>query len=332
MLATRVAGVLGRTWNRIWFQPYDPLPAGLFRICFGVLLTLMYVALYPNWDRYFGVSGVLSLTDRTLYPIKEDWWSLFYWLPRTPFRAFWALGLIAALGFTVGWRTRLWTIVLFVLETSMIARNRFAINGEDLVGRMLLFYGCFAPLGAALSVDAWRARRTASVAREGTAPRALPPIWPIRLMQLNFAAVYVFSLPIKLTDDPAWRNGQAIYYSMVSNMWSRNPWPQHFYGAGSTVMTFFSILAEGSFPLLVWFSRTRPFAIAALACLHLGIAVMLKNVTFFSLTMVCSLWLFTSAAELRALRSRLQTAWTRARRLAAPLELGRSHDGQVTNR
>jgi hypothetical protein len=115
-------------------------------------------------------------------------------------------------------------------------------------------------------------------------------------------------------------------------MWSRNPWPQHFYGLGSPVMTFFSVAAEGSFPILVWFSRTRPFAIAALAALHLGIAVMLKNVTFFSMTMVCSLWLFTSAAELRSLRSRLQTTWTRVRHFAASLELGRSHDGQVTDR
>jgi hypothetical protein len=325
MLAARVAGVLRRAWNRLWFAPYDPLPAGLFRISIGTLFTVMYVALYPNWDRYFGPDGVLSLSDRTVYQVPEDWWSLFYWFPHVPFRLFWVLGLIAAVGFTVGWRTRLWTVVLFVLETSMIARNRYAINGEDLVGRMLLLYGCFAPLGAALSVDAWLARR------KGATP-SRPRIWPIRLMQLNFAAVYVFSLPLKLTDDPAWTNGQAIYYSMVSNMWSRNPWPQHFYGFASPVMTFFSIAAEGSFPLLVWFSRTRPFAIAALAGLHIGIAVMLKNVTFFSLTMVCALCLFPSAAELRSLRSRLQTTWTRARRLIASLELGRSHDGQVTDR
>jgi hypothetical protein len=330
MFAPRVKDTLRRAWYGLWFQPYDPLPAAVFRISLGVLFSAMYLALYPNWDRYFAPQGVLSLQDPTLPPLADDWWSLFYWLPHVPVRVFWVIGLIAALAFTIGWRVRFWTVVLLVLETSMIARNRFAINGEDLVGRMLLFYGCFAPLGATLSVDAWVARRR-HVVEAGPPAGATPRIWPIRLMQINFALVYVFSLPLKLVGDEAWRNGEAIYLSVVSNMWSRVPWPQPFYGFLGTLMTFFSVAAEATFPILVWFSRTRPFTIAALASLHIGIAVVLKNVTFFSLTMVCSLFLFISANELRAGGSYLRTAWTRLRRLAASIEPGKSHESPITH-
>src|SRR5262245_56331198 len=127
MFISPVAGSLARSWNRLWFRTHDPLPAGVFRICLGCLLTAMYLALYPNWERYFGASGVLSLGDPVLPRLEDSWWSLFHWFPDVPFRILWVIGLVAALGFTAGWRTRFWTLVLFALETSMINRNRFAI-------------------------------------------------------------------------------------------------------------------------------------------------------------------------------------------------------------
>jgi hypothetical protein len=323
MRQRELALTLSAAWNRFWFQPYDPLPAGLFRIAFGALLTLMYAALYPNWDRYFGVDGVMSLNDPGLPPIVEDWWSAFVWLPHVPFRVFWAIGFVAAIAFTVGWLTRVWTIVLLVIETSMVARNGFAINGEDLVGRMLLFYGCFAPLGGALSIDAWLKSR-----RKDPTPLA-QSIWPIRLMQINFALIYVISLPIKIASDDAWTNGEAIYLSVVSNLWGRVPWPRPFYGVLGTISTAFAVLAEGTFPLLVWFSRTRPVVLLTLASLHIGIAVMLKNVTFFSLSMVCAVFLFPSEAEIRAAQAHCRQTWIRFRRLWTSLSFGRSDHGPV---
>jgi hypothetical protein len=301
---------LSRVWNRLWFTPYDPLPAALFRISFGAILTLVYLALFPNWARYFGANGVLSINQK-LFDDSSDAWSLFHWFPALPFLSFWVLGLAAAIGFTVGWHTRLCCIMLFILEQAMINRNRFAINGEDLVGRMLLFYGCFAPLGRTLSVDALLARRRGRAASGGT-----PQIWPVRLMQINFAAIYAFSLPVKLMDE-SWRSGEAVYLSLASNMWGRLTWVQPFYGWLGVTMTWLSILAEALFPVFVWHHRTRPYMLAAAAALHVGIAVMLKNVTFFSLCMVCGLCLFPSAAEMRAWAGRLVDVWHRYIRRAA---------------
>jgi hypothetical protein len=52
-------------------------------------------------------------------------------------------------------------------------------------------------------------------------------------------------------------------------------------------MTFGTVIVEGSFPLLVWFKPTRLAVLLPLAGLHIGIALMIPNVTFFTLSMVC---------------------------------------------
>jgi hypothetical protein len=167
------------------------------------------------------------------------------------------------------------------------------VNGEDLVVRMLLFYSCFAPLGAALSVDA--ARRP---------PPVRPPqIWGVRLIQINLCLVYVFTQSHKVFGDVVWRNGDAMYYTMVSRVWSRWPWPGLYYdGAVSALSTWASLLVEIGFPIAVWFGRVRVWAVLAAAVLHLVIALALANVGFFNLSMVCSFCAFLTTDDLRRLR------------------------------
>jgi hypothetical protein len=293
-----------RAWDRVWFSRFDPFSAGVFRIFLGALLVAFYLALFPNWERFFAPDGIPSThTPDSMRPLHLWWWNVFSWTEGVlPVGAFWWVGLVAAACFTLGYWTRLSTVVLFALETSMNDTNRYVSNGEDYVFRMLLFYSCFAPLGHCLSVDGWlRARRASRPVGDGaTGPR----IWPVRLMQINIALVYALSLPHKFMDDSAWGDGTAMYWTLLSANWSRWPWPKALYsGLVSEVviviMTFGTALAEGAFPLLVWFRRTRLYAVAALAGLHLGIAVMLQNVTFFSLAMFCSFWLFVPGETAR---------------------------------
>ena len=285
---TRIA----RAWNRCWFSRFDPVSIGVFRIFLGLLITVFYIALFPNWERFYALDGIRSLNDATLGQ-RDDWWSVFYWTEDwLPIRVYWWVGLFSAILFTLGWRTRLFTVLLYVLQCSLLHRSPPAMNGEDVVFRMLLFYGIFAPLGYRLSVDSILKHRKGG---EQKAEAELPTIWAIRAMQINFALIYLISLPNKLVDDVAWWNGNAIYLSVVSNMWSRWPWPEMFYrfdGFLSICFSYGTILVEGAFPLLVWFKKPRLFLICALAGMHIGIAVMLNGVAFFSLSMVCGFWLF----------------------------------------
>lgn len=64
---------------------------------------------------------------------------------------------IAALALLAGFRTRLATVALWLLTSSLQLRNLYVGAGSDALLRMLLLWGCFLPLGARASVDARRA-------------------------------------------------------------------------------------------------------------------------------------------------------------------------------
>lgn len=282
-----------RAWDRFWFGPTDPLPAALFRISLGTLMFVAYLAATPSWERFYAADGMLALNDPAVTPVPQGWWEIFWWTDGfIPVGWYWWLALTAALGFTLGWYTRVWTIVLFILEASIVHRSPVAVNGDDLVFRMLLFYSCFASLDGALALR----RRATTVER-----------WPIRLMQLNVALIYLVSSGYKVGSDAAWLDGSALYYAMVNRTWSRWPWPAMLYPAWTSgLATFGSLLLEAAFPFLVWFEPFRLPLVLALALLHLVIAVVLQNVTFFSLAMVSALCLFLTTDDLHRL------GWRRA--------------------
>ena len=282
-------------WNSFWFERFDPLALGVFRIFLGSLIAVFYLALYPNWERFYAADGVASLNQ---FANPDDIWSVFHWTESIlPVGVFWWVGFGAALSFALGWKTRWSTTVLFVLESSLLNRSLPAMNGEDVAFRMLLFWGLFAPLGQSLSLDSYLRKRRGQWHR-----RELPVIWAMRAMQVNFALIYAISLPYKLVDDLSWWNGDALYYVIANDMWRRWPWPEVFYGFGgalSKVLTYGTLLAETGFVLLVWFSRPRLYILAAVAALHVGIAILLQGATFFTLTMVSGLWLFVPAETAR---------------------------------
>lgn len=251
---------------------------------------------------------MLSLHQLESARLGKSRWSVFYWTKGIlPVKTWWLAGLLAAVSFTMGCQTRLSTVLLWALQVSMLNRNRLAMNGEDLAFRMLLFYSCFAPLGYCLSIDLWRQRRGS------VESMPLPSIWPVRLLQVNVALVYALSLPQKLVNDPAWRDGTALYWTMMNDTWSRWPGQPVFLGGFlCAALTYGTILAEGLFQILVWFRRTRFWALGAIASTHLGIVFLLQNITFFSLSMICSFLLFVPASSLRSMPTRFRAALSKA--------------------
>lgn len=305
---------LVRGWDRFWFGEMEPVPAALFRIAIGTLTFMMFVAAYTNWDRFYDADGMLSLNDPTVEHVLQGWWSLFWWTDgRVPTMAYWWVGALAALAFTVGWHTRAATVVLFLVVASAVHRNPMAVNGEELVVRMLLFYSCFASLGATWSLDARRRRRAGR-------PTPPAPNWPIRLMQVNLALIYMVSQPYKLASDPTWLTGDAMYYVMINRTWSRFPWPQVYYHWWvAALSTWGSLVMELAFPLTVWFRRLRPWMVLAMGTLHVTIAIVLESVTFFSLAMTCSFFAYLTLDDLHRIREaprRLLAVMGRGRRRA----------------
>ncbi len=275
-----------KKWNKFWFSKAELLPISVFRICFGFLLCLMFLAYFPNWERFYDISGIVSLQDKNI-PHYSNPLSVFNITEgKVPVIIYWWLGFVSTIAFTFGFKTRFFTVVLYILYSSMMNRNYFIVFGEDNLIRMLLFYSCFAPLGYRLSIDSYFDRRL---------EMKTPEVWPIRLIQLNIALIYLISTPYKLLYDPSWVNGTAIYWTVMSNNWSRFPFPDLFYKCGGFLSKLFSygaLAIEFSFPVLVWFENTKLIALILISMLHIGIGLLIPNVTFFTFFMACSFWVF----------------------------------------
>lgn len=283
-------------WDRFWFSPLDPLPCALFRIAGGALYLAMMMLLLPNWTNYFGMTGMAGALG-----LNRTGWAVVSWIIGAGVNEHWvwALAMILGVSYTVGFFSRTSAAALFVLHSSLIHINPIVVNGEDLIYRLQFFYGMFMPLGKVLSVDARLAKSV--VERPALA-------WPVRLFQIHIALIYFVSLPLKLYLDPAWRDGDAMYYVMINATWSRRFLPQLFYSPEiSTIASYMAIIVEGAFVFLCWSKRTRLPMVLTIAGFHLFIAIVLQNVTFFSLTMVVSFVLFPDAAEWRRVG-----AWVRA--------------------
>jgi hypothetical protein len=72
-----------------------------------------------------------------------------------------------------------------------------------------------------------------------------------------------------------WGPNQYPWLTLVWDGWLRK------------ALTFGTVFIEAYFPLAVWFRKTRLFAIIGISSLHLGIALLIPNVTYFTLAMVC---------------------------------------------
>src|SRR5829696_28443 len=207
---------------------------------------------------------------------------------------------LAALALLVGYRTRLMTMIVWVLVMSIQVRNPLVVNAGDTLLRLLLFWGILLPLGAHWSVD--------------RALKAAPPRLSMRFLSLatvglflQIAFVYWFTAILKT--DPAWRtDGTAIYYALGSDQFATRIGAYLYqFPDLLTVLTYATVALEAFGPFLLFFpfftGPVRTGAVLAYMNLHFGIWLTM-NVGLFSWTaalcMVCFLptWFWDRAAKL----------------------------------
>ncbi len=263
------------TLDQYLFAPADEKPLALFRIVAGILMVLIHLALLPQWSTFYGKDGFIDPNPGHLAPLLQ--------LPGVPGGVYAGIGLLASLGFLLGYRTWTMTLVLFLLQSARNHINPLSVNGEDLVLRYLLFFSLFLRLDGCWSIQALRRKKSC-------APIAL---WPVRLIQLLTAGVYLFSLPHKLESDAAWLNGDFMYYVLVNSTWSRFPAPElAYHWPFSAALTYSALGLEAIFPLFVWWPKFRLPLVVAASLFHIAIALFLANVTFFSLSMAAAFIFF----------------------------------------
>jgi hypothetical protein len=178
-----------RDWDRFFFEPQTARVLGLYRMAIGALTIYAFLLFAKDATAFFSDHGVLRV--ETLERVNSREWHTLFRTVRSPLGVKLALGalFVAAAAFTLGFQTRVSSIVLFILVSSFHERNTLVLNSGDTVLRTMLFLFMFAPAGAALSIDSLR-RRLRAPAGSLPGPVLVAP-WAQRMMQLQVAIVYL---------------------------------------------------------------------------------------------------------------------------------------------
>src|SRR5262249_12577984 len=114
--------------------------------------------------------------------------------------------LAAMVLFTVGFCTRVTSVLAWAGAMCYVQRSPMTLFGQDTMMVILLTYLMIGPSGAALSVDRWLERRRARRRGEpevGTAPLTSAN-FVIRLMQVHLCIVYLAAGTSKLLGSTWW--------------------------------------------------------------------------------------------------------------------------------
>jgi HTTM domain len=284
-----------KAWNRFLFAPISARPLGLFRVVFGTLMVIYLLVMLVEFDYWYTDAGLLQGSEsfESAGPLR---FSPLHYVrdPVTP-HVLLAVTFAAAVCATLGWRTRVMSVILWVGMLSFYHRNPSSNGGPDAVPVLLCFYLMLCPSGAAYSLDARREER-----RRGTpADRIIAP-WGVRLLQMQLCLIYFQSCVIKC-DGATWMDGTAVHYVLYNHEF--NWFNLEFLGAYPIVvnlMTHVALLIEFALAFWLWFRPTRRWAIVAGILLHAGIRPVL-NIPGFGETMCAAYLTFLDPDETMAL-------------------------------
>lgn len=280
-------------WDRFFYSETDATALCLFRILFGFFLFLNGISLVEDFQVWFGIgtNALVPLSDSfTFY--KNFRINIFKWLSPTEFSAWLVLLTYIATSFFVmiGFKTRISTIICFILMVSMQNRNYSILNSGDTLMRCMLFLMMFAPTHVKYSIDAYLQKNKDQPFKTEIS------ILTIRLLQLQFSLVYLATTLFKLKGYD-WVDGSAVYYTSRLVNFQRIVLPIVFdYPLLVKFATWSALFIEFAMGSLVWVKELRlPVLISGLL-LHLLIEVSM-SIGFFEWVMISSYILFLEPKE-----------------------------------
>jgi hypothetical protein len=296
-------------WNRFWFEPQQTSTLALFRIALGLVATLWTASLAPNLLAFYGPDGLVPE-----YPYSGPWggplggpggWGvLALWNSPVFVGIVFAVTIAASLALTIGLRSRLAAVVVFVGLLAFQRRNPWVWNAGDGLLCNLALFCALAPSGVALSLD----RLRTAPGRFWEFPTRAP--WALRMAQIQLSVVYLSTFWGKIQGE-TWRNGTAVSYALRFENDHRYPIPAFIPDSVviSELLTFGTLALELSLGLLVWNRVLRPWILGMGVALHLGIDFAI-HVGFFSFVMFTAYLTFvppeTATRLITVVRGRLR--------------------------
>src|SRR6185295_2357234 len=287
--AKSILANLDQAWSQFWFTSRPTTPLELSRIGVGAAMLVHYALAIPHLTDLWGETGWMPFAR--VFETHDSWKQSLFFYFTAPWQlyAFHGVFLLCCTAFMLGWRTSWVKWVLLIGQISYDYRNPALTYGVDKILACVLFILCLAPVGRALSLDRVRAVRAAKLKDlEATLPPYTSP-WMgacTRLMQIQMATLFFFSVISKLRGDDWWA-GDAVWVVFTTN--------EHYNRFALDVLasqywlvnvgTYGTLLIEVAFPFLIWQRTTRPYLLAGALFLHAQFAL-LMGLFYFSFIMI----------------------------------------------
>ncbi|RQH25828.1 HTTM domain-containing protein [Okeania hirsuta] len=179
----------------------------LFRVGLALIIIVDLIERFGDLKAHYTDFGVLPRAVLIEKFLNSSVWSLHLFSGNILFQGIlFVVAFICALALLVGYRTRLFTILSWVLLASLHSRNNMILNAGDSELRLLLFWGIFLPLGAYYSVD------SALNSESKPFPKSIISGGTIALT-LQICFVYWFTAMLK-SHPIWWEEGTAVYYAL----------------------------------------------------------------------------------------------------------------------
>jgi predicted DCC family thiol-disulfide oxidoreductase YuxK len=277
----------------------DPRTLAFGRIFFALVLIGDLLRRVPWIREFYSNAGILPNHTVLWRPPVPRLFSFFFMSSLPEESALWfAVCFVIFFCFLIGWRTRLFHVLSFVMTTSLHNRMLFAENWGGVAIGALMAWTIWLPTGRRWSVDAVLASLRA---RRGETPEDLaagvpaPDNRPARSLAvfgllLQIAIIYWFNYVHK--SGVTWKDGTAVYYVLRQERiitWVGLLIREHVPYVVTKLLTYGTLVIEASAPLLVltpvFWRWTRPLLIPLLFGLHFSIAAMV-NLGIFSAAMI----------------------------------------------
>jgi hypothetical protein len=302
--------IAARPWKReYWLGSVDPRPLALMRICLGFVVISDLVTRLVEVRMFLTDASILPRGTQT-----ERWaWSAFDLVGSTgAVSALLVVALVIAVAFTLGYRTRLATVLLWLVMMSVQNRNLSIGDGGDDAVRVALGWSMFTDLGGAWSLDV----------RFGRRPYARVFALGARMIQWQLAVCYFGAGYLKARG--TWLGGDALYQTMQLTKFARPLGDAMLAHPGlCKLFTFASLATELALPILIlsWWQarRARGLAVLASTMLQIGIMLMMRVGLFTAGMLVIALALVPPSWFDRIEPTPAQTDPPLFGRLAAPI-------------
>ena len=261
-------GALARAWDRYWFRDASLERLALFRILVMALCLMDFVAYSATnfVDAAAVTNGTIAKPWNPIYlfevlrlePIGIEAATIVFWVA--------VAALVCGM---IGLRARTACFIGGALCIYWTGLNYSfgKVHHEKVAFAFALLTLPLAPVGSRLSVDAWLRHRRSGENGPEQSPLAR---FPFRVTQLTLAIGYGFAGCTKLWLRGAdWANGYTLMGILIryNNEWSSFA-SQHV--LLSQILSWFTLVVQGSFPLVLLFPRLRWFYLPAAVGFHVA--------------------------------------------------------------